>query len=320
MIRQDTARRLAFIRYLYDEAVRQSKQPEPMCVTAVLAFHDAAELFLVLACEQLDVGKEGMSFLAYWEELNRELPDDGLTQKKSMSRLNEARVGLKHHGNMPARAAIEEYRYIATLFFEENTPTVFGIDFRDVSMVQLVRNPAMRADLEEAKELRKQGDLEGAVSKVAIAFYRLLKSHKERNPLLSGLKWPMMSPTPTGYKLGGPPINFRPSRGEADKDGYARQQIGKILEQTDALKKAVEPMQDAMVAFALGLDYGRYKAFLELTPSVAMMMPKGEELVPPSQFVPTPRWHHARSRYVSPDSYIFCFDFVIEATVRAQAN
>lgn len=103
---EDSVRRLAFIRYLYQEAVRQSEQPEPMCAASVLAFHDAAELFLVLACEHLDVGKRSMAFLAYWEELSRMIPDDGLTQKKAMSRLNEARVGLKHHGNMPARSAI----------------------------------------------------------------------------------------------------------------------------------------------------------------------------------------------------------------------
>jgi hypothetical protein len=311
-----TARRLAFIRYLYEEAVRQSGQPEPMCVASVLTFHDAAELFLVLACEHLDVGKTSMSFLGYWEELNRKLPDDGVTQKKAMSRLNEARVGLKHHGNMPAKAAIQDYRYIATLFFEENTPTMFGVEFGDLSMVYLVRHLAIRADLEEAEELREQGDLEGAVGKVAIAFHRLLKSQKERNALLSGLKWPGRSPTPTGYKYAGGPINFRPRRGEADKDGYARKKIGQILEQTDALKRAVEPMQDAMVALALGVDYERYRRFLKLTPEVGMRSPNDDIRYAP---VPIPMWHN-KPRYATPDMYRFCFDFVIEVAIRAQAT
>jgi hypothetical protein len=129
LIHESAARRLAFIRHLYEEAVRQAEQPEPKCVASVLTFHAAVELFLVLACEHLDVGDKRMAFLACWEELNRKPPDGGLTQKQAMSRLNEAREGLKHHENMPARSAIREYRYIMTLFFEENIPTVFGLDF-----------------------------------------------------------------------------------------------------------------------------------------------------------------------------------------------
>lgn len=156
MIGESRMRRLAFIRYLYGEAVQQSRLPDPMCATSVLMFHDAAELFLVLACEHKDVGKKTMSFLAYWEELNRKLSGDGLTQKKAMSRLNDARVGLKHHGNMPAGEAITDYQFITTLFFEENTPTVFGVDFGDVSLVTLVQDWAVRTDLEEAEELRRR--------------------------------------------------------------------------------------------------------------------------------------------------------------------
>lgn len=185
---ESTARRLAFIRYLYEEAVRQAEQPEPMCVTSVLTFHDGVELFLVLACEHLDVGKKSMDFLAYWEELNRKLPDGGLTQKKAMSRLNEARVGLKHHGNMPARSAVQEYSYITSLFFEENTPTVFGVEFGNLSMLYLVRVLTVRAELEQAEELREQGDLEKAVGKVAVAFYQLLERHKTWNPEPTSLR------------------------------------------------------------------------------------------------------------------------------------
>ncbi len=68
MIGESSMRRLAFIRYLYGDAVRQSQLPEPMCAASVLTFHDAAELFLVLACEHKDVGNTNLKFAAYWEE------------------------------------------------------------------------------------------------------------------------------------------------------------------------------------------------------------------------------------------------------------
>jgi hypothetical protein len=226
LMHENVAKRLAFIRYLYDEAVRQSEKSEPMCSASLLGFHDAAELFLVLACEHKDVGKKSMQFMAYWEEIKRKVPD-GLTQKKGMGRLNEARVGLKHHGNMPARSAVQEYRSIATLFFEENTPTVFGVEFGGISMTYLVRHPTVRAELEEAERLREQGDLQEAVGRLAVAFYRVLDYYHKRNPLVSGLRWPISSPTPTGYKYGGAPINFRSRSGENAKDGYARKKMGR---------------------------------------------------------------------------------------------
>lgn len=314
---ENVAKRLAFIRYLYDEAVRQPEKAEPMCSASVLGFHDAAELFLVLACEHKDVGKKNMPFMAYWEELGRKLPEDSLTQKKAMSRLNESRVGLKHHGNMPARSAIQEYRSIATLFFEENTPTVFGVDFGGISMVYLVRHPDIRAKLEDAEDLHEQHELGSAVGQLALAFDRMVGHYHRRNPLLSGLKWPRLYPNPRGYKLEGRSGSFKSRTGENAKDEYARKKIGDILEQTDALKRAVAPMQDAMVAVALDIDYKRFRRFLALTPEVKMMN-KADD--PRAEPVPTPIYHYESQWTADEDSYRFCFDFVIEAVLRAQAN
>lgn len=39
-------RRLAFIRYLFNRAVEQSKKSEPLSSVSLLMFHDAIELFL----------------------------------------------------------------------------------------------------------------------------------------------------------------------------------------------------------------------------------------------------------------------------------
>ncbi|MEV6831226.1 hypothetical protein [Amycolatopsis sp. NPDC051102] len=46
-------RRLAFIRFLYDQSMDQVNQPEPLPATAILSFHDAVELFLRLSAEHL---------------------------------------------------------------------------------------------------------------------------------------------------------------------------------------------------------------------------------------------------------------------------
>lgn len=58
-------RRLALIRYLYNNGVQQSREPEPLGLVSILTFHDSIELFLQLAAERLNVSKPGLSFMDY---------------------------------------------------------------------------------------------------------------------------------------------------------------------------------------------------------------------------------------------------------------
>jgi hypothetical protein len=48
-------RRLAFVRYLYEQASEQSRGPEPLATVAVLTLHDAAEMFLQIVAEHHQV-------------------------------------------------------------------------------------------------------------------------------------------------------------------------------------------------------------------------------------------------------------------------
>ena len=103
MLTENTLQRLAFIRYLYSVAVDQSRQPEPLRVASVLTFHDSIELFLDLACDQFGISsKKTREFKDYWNALEEHLKEQSLFQKRSMERLNMARVSFKHHGNMPS--------------------------------------------------------------------------------------------------------------------------------------------------------------------------------------------------------------------------
>ncbi len=52
---QTALRRLSYIRYMYQLGADQSRQPEPYSAVTILMLHDAVELFLQLAAEQLNV-------------------------------------------------------------------------------------------------------------------------------------------------------------------------------------------------------------------------------------------------------------------------
>lgn len=59
-------KRLARIKYLYKIGLEQSAQVETLVGFSVLAFHDAAEMFLILAAEEKNKRIQD-HFMDYWE-------------------------------------------------------------------------------------------------------------------------------------------------------------------------------------------------------------------------------------------------------------
>ena len=191
--------RLAFIKYLYRVAVEQSQKSEPLCAASVLFFHDAVELFLQLTSEHLDIGKEGLKFMEYWDLISKKL-DIELSQKESMRRLNRARVSLKHHGTLPSKLDIEAFRASSTAFFKENTPIIFGVDFSQISLIELIQYEGVKNKLKNAEKLAKENKIEEALDKVALAFTELIDNYEDKiieqygkNPFLFGKSMTFMS-------------------------------------------------------------------------------------------------------------------------------
>src|SRR5579863_9692092 len=131
----------------------QRGRPEPLGAASILAFHDSVELFLHLAYEHLNLStKSEPKFMEYWELLAPKLPTGEPAQKEAMRRMNNSRVSLKHHGNLPSRLDVDAFRASVTSFFEDNCPLVFGIQFNSISLVNLVQYKSVRTTLEEASK------------------------------------------------------------------------------------------------------------------------------------------------------------------------
>jgi hypothetical protein len=253
--------RLAFIKYLYNVAFEQSHRPEPLSSAAILTFHDAIELFLQLASEYLNVGKEQISFMDYWELLSRKLSGDGLTQKEAIRRLNKARVALKHHGTLPSNLDIEAFRASATNFFEENTPIVFGIRFSDVSLIELVHCADAKKNLKDAEEILKKDSIEDAIGKVALAFALLIDDYKNRKIGQYG-RYPFSFSSPCS-------IVTSPSIPAGSDYGSEIESFSSEVESTiDDIVDSVEDLQATVEVICLGIDYRRYVKFQLLTPKV----------------------------------------------------
>lgn len=283
-------RRLAFIRYLYSIGVEQSRQPEPCGAASILTFHDSIELFLQLASEHLDSGAQQPDFMAYWELLAKKLPNGTLSQKESMRRLNKSRGNLKHAGTLPSSLDIEAFRASVSNFFEENTPTVFGLTFGSISLASLVKCTEARSSLEEAGNLIQEGKLEEALEKIAIAFARLLSDHDKRNRA-----WFGHSPFLFGESFSLGDTRFTQTR------DYSHQRFA------DKVHKSIESIQSGMKILSLGLDYRRYVKFKLLTPHVTLFMDGGYEVVRLRENQPP-----------SIDECRFSHDFVVESALHLQ--
>ena len=292
-------KRLAFIKYLYKLAVDQSRKPEPLCSASILTFHDAIELFLQLASEHLDVGKQQPSFIEYWDLISQKLPDQELTQKESMRRLNKARVALKHHGTLPSKLDIEAFRASATNFFEENTRIVFDIDFSDITLIELIQCEDVKDSLKDAEKCLKENKIEESLDKVALAFAQLIDDYESRktgrygrSPFFFGESMTFLNSLYMGID-------------KATGSVFER----RLAEFIDKVKKSIERLQEAVKFLSLGIDYRRYVKFRLLTPYIFRALDG-------TYHIHRVQWG-SKGKPTTEDVQ-FCIDFVIESAVTLQ--
>ncbi len=282
MLNNDTIlRRLSLVKYLFKLGYTQSQLPENMAYVGILHFHDAIEMFLKLAAEKENVKSDNLKFIEYWEKIPT------LTLKESMARLNMQRVNLKHKGVLPAKQDLEISRVNTTDFFEQNTPLLFGVQFRDISMLNLVSYETVRNFLQCAYKDLEENKHEKAAENAGFAFAELIncyeKSKKDiyrRSPFFFGdeLKWWSMSSTG----------------------------IGEIDKKFDQLKKGFEAITEATKIICLNLDYRKFMKFKLLTPHITRTA-NGNYFA-----------SNIGDAILSKANLEFCIDFVVESAIRLQ--
>jgi hypothetical protein len=212
------------------------------------------------------------------------------------------RIGLKHYGNPPSSALIDEFRNDVTTFFEENTPLIFdGREFHEISMVHLVRSQRAQTHLKTADEKAHEGDRASALTEVSIAFSILLDENDERmrrrygrSPFWFGGHLPIGDPILEGMK------------------GLPRTELQAVRDMVYEARAEVRTLQQTIRVLARGLDYRRYARF-------SLIAPYG-------QFLGLPGGNDGYFGELSPevadtatmDDYRFCFDLVIDSALRLQ--
>jgi hypothetical protein len=291
LLDESNTRRLALIRYMYNLAVLQSLQPEPLSCISVLIFHDSVELFLQLVSEPAKKVKSHMSFMDYWDVLSKEEGGIELTQKVQMSRLNNARVAFKHYGTRPSNSDIESFRVYVTDFFNENTSLIFGVNFNAISLLDLIKCVKTKEALEEVQQFKDDDNLNLALNQISLAFAYLIDDYEERKQL-----WYGKSPFFFGKKL----------------NSMSSSQLGFPIDSdistfVDNVSESINQIQSATKIISLGIDYRRYTRFKLLTPDVSRQY-NG------TYYISSPSTNHKLKN----EDIQYCYDFVIESSLHLQ--
>ncbi|MEX1029988.1 MAG: hypothetical protein WDZ91_08075 [Paenibacillaceae bacterium] len=294
MINESTIKRLAFVKYLYELAINQSRQQEPLSSASILMFHDSIELFLYIACEYKNARNNNPNFLDYWDILNPKLNTE-LSQKESMKRLNKSRVSLKHHGTMPSRIDIEAIRASVTNFFDENCPIIFEIEFNKISLINLIECIQTKECLEEASSMMINNKYSDAIIQIGLSFQYLIDDYESKQHKVYG-KSPFFF---------GQDFTF--------EDSFNMHlQEEKLSQFVDKVQESIQSIQSAIKIVSLGIDYRRYIKFRLLTPKVTKLFS--------GKYVSDIITNRGELGYSEEDQCKYCINFVIDSALKLQED
>ncbi|KZB86271.1 hypothetical protein [Amycolatopsis regifaucium] len=110
--------RLVHTKALFERAMRISHEAHPFDADSLLLFHDSVENLLHQAAGFLEVElQKSSTFDSYWKA-TQEQKNITLSGRGPMKRMNDARVGFKHHGLVPSTSTIEQVRADVRTFFD----------------------------------------------------------------------------------------------------------------------------------------------------------------------------------------------------------
>lgn len=280
---QTMMERLVFAKTLHKEAIHQSHRRRPYSSMSVLAFHDAIELFLFLAAEEVDT-KNDSNLISCCNNIEQKTGEE-IAGKAGIDRLRKARTNLKHYATRPDESEIASFRATAEHFFVENTPKIFGISYDDISMTELVGFEDARLHLQKAKELWRDSRKEEAMGQLALAHHELIHEYKNRVRLELDYS-PVPEPAITNW-------------------GNSELQ--------DDVNDALNMISKVLLYIGNGIEYPRFSRFDYLIPDLRHNHEGDSEF---GKYRPSLEKYSYNE--FPEDSFEYCYDFLIELALSLQ--
>jgi hypothetical protein len=159
----DIRRRIVNAKFVFERALRaQSDTGEMSLAVSLLLVHDAVELLMIAIIDYLQVpSKNKRDFMDFWSDLRNaghlEPPD-----RIPLETLNKLRVGLKHHGILPRAQTMLDLLPRVRGFFENLLSAYCCLAYAELSLIDLVPDPEVRA-LMRAAHIARANDARAGV-------------------------------------------------------------------------------------------------------------------------------------------------------------
>lgn len=279
-------KRLTIVKHLYKQGLALSYESEPTNGLCLLPFHDSIEMFMKICADDKSVKIDrSTKFMDYFSML------PNLQCSSQMRNLNNKRVALKHHGEIPSSLDIEIARANTTEFFELNTPVFFDIEFSDISLTGLIKYSSVAVWLNKANDAYKKEEFVESICLSHVAFQDLLLSHEEDKSYF--YKSPFSAVKECKHFFRDTKIDYQ------------------LDENIKKIRNDLLSIDDALTIIGLGIDYKQYIKFKLLSPYINIWPEKGGrkfEWLPKENVL-------ANSRNAS-----FCYDFVISCALNLQRS
>jgi len=208
-----------------------------------------------------------------------------------MQRLNKVRVSLKHHGILPSKSDINDFKVLTESFLIENSKNIFNIDIEGVSLIELISYTKTKEHLLVAKNSFEEKKFSNAITHLALAFEFLIHDYESSKR----------------GRFGQSPFFFGRDMTFLDSFSMGLDISTKLSEFVNNVKESIESMQKAVKILSFGIDYRKYVKFSMLTPQPIWVIEHTEPIVSISN-----------NAKISKEEFKFCFDFIIESALKLQ--
>lgn len=285
-VEPEVARRLALIRLLLARAEDMSHETPPFSFDAINRLHDAAEMFLALAAQNLGAAIP-RDFLGYWDALKGPLGRE-LSYRGRMQKFNKVRVNLKHYGIEPAQTEIEDARITVSSLLRDECEALFSVALEDVSLTEFIACAQAKELVESAERAWQSQDRDAAMADLADALETLIRDYESRKMLGHGVS----------VFDNAADMTFEAPFFRRVADGTQRRFEEKLI---DSLKN----LDFAVMLVGLGIDFKRYGMFKAHTPHLVRSL-DGTRHAYARRGMPEP----------TSDDFEFCRNFVVTSAIR----
>ncbi|MFE6907087.1 hypothetical protein [Streptomyces erythrochromogenes] len=294
---EQSVRRLAYIRMLYEQGVAQAKQPMPMGASSLLSLHDSVEMFLVLTSDVLNEQVDrNTNFTDYWKKIK----GVQLSGLHGMRRLNDARNGLKHAGAMPPLEVVQQALSDTFAFFDDNVPRVFSAPLWSVDTSHVIPQPRTRDFVRRATQQFENGDGGPALALLQCGLQEVLGYGRwPYGTLMTRISAPRFGISKLAQA-------FRGAFGRSHNN-----EVSDAARELERLEQSVDALQDGLLWIAMGGNLHHYARFQSLVPQFHFRVGSDEAsmqtlLTHPSVTACTP----------TREEFEFCRQFVVTTALR----